>query len=224
MSAALSHEFNQPLTAIRTYAENALAFLERGREDQASGNIARISTLTERMAQLSRHLSSFARKPGEGSRPVRLAAVLEETLGLLDGRLQRAGIVPEVTGLDDDPVVTGGMVRLQQVFMNLIGNAIDALAGRPDPRLRIGAAVGAESVTVTVEDNGPGIAAADLPRVFDPFFTTKEVGKGLGLGLSISYNIVRDFGGTLAAENLAGGGVRFTVTLRRAARAAEAAE
>lgn len=223
MSAALSHEFNQPLTAIRSYAENALAFLERGRHERAAGNIARISTLTQRMAQLSRRLSSFARKPGADAGPVPLAEVLDETLGLLGGRLERAGIAPEVSLPEGGVRVFGGSVRLQHVFMNLIGNAIDALAGRPDPRIAIRVATEGDSVSVEVEDNGPGIAEADLPRIFDPFFTTKEVGKGLGLGLSITYNIVRDFGGAIRAGNCPGRGARFTVTLRRAA-VAEAAE
>jgi len=225
MSAALSHEFNQPLTAVRTYAENALAFLERGGEAQAVQNIARISTLTQRMAQLSRHLSSFARKPEADSRPVSLAEVFDETLGLLQGRLERAGIVPRIAGLGPEVAVVGGTVRLQQVFMNLIGNAIDALAGRDAPELAVTVSVQQDEVAVTVEDNGPGISEADLARIFDPFFTTKPVGKGLGLGLSISYNIVRDFGGTIRAGNRPGGGARFTVTLRRAAApSVEAAE
>jgi two-component system C4-dicarboxylate transport sensor histidine kinase DctB len=225
MSAALSHEFNQPLTAVRTYAENALAFLDRGRREQAVQNISRISTLTERMAQLSRHLTSFARKPGEGMGPIRLNAVFDEVLGLLQGRLERAEIVPQVTGLDSEIEVTGGMVRLQHVFMNLIGNAIDALANRPDPRIAITVRAEDDTATVTVEDNGPGIAETDIENVFDPFFTTKEVGKGLGLGLSITYNIIRDFDGTIRAENRPEGGARFTVTLRRTvATGVEAAE
>jgi two-component system C4-dicarboxylate transport sensor histidine kinase DctB len=225
MSAALSHEFNQPLTAVRSYAENAIAFLERGSHDQAADNISRISTLTQRMAQLSRHLSSFARKPEADSRPVRLAEVFHETLGLLRGRLERAGIDPAIRGLDDAIRVVGGDVRLQHVLMNLIGNAIDALEGRPGAALEIIVAASDATVDITVEDNGHGIAEGDLARIFDPFFTTKGVGKGLGLGLSISYNIVRDFGGSIRAGNRAGGGARFTVTLRRAdASAVEAAE
>jgi len=233
MSAALSHEFNQPLTAMRNYAENAIAFLERGGQEQAARNIARISTLTQRMAQLSRHLSSFARKPEPNSAPVRLADALDEALELLRGRLERAGIEPAISGLDREITVFGGMVRLQHVFMNLIGNAIDALAGRPDGMLAVtvitSGATSGGTVTVTVEDNGPGIAEADLPKIFDPFFTTKEVGKGLGLGLSISYNIIHDFGGSIRAENRSPGndgrGARFIVTLRRAeAEAVEAAE
>jgi two-component system C4-dicarboxylate transport sensor histidine kinase DctB len=104
--------------------------------------------------------------------------------------------------------------------MNLIGNAIDALAERPDGRLTIAVNASGDTVTVAVEDNGPGISEADLPKIFDPFFTTKGVGKGLGLGLSISYNIIRDFGGTILAETRVEGGARFTVTLRQAPEAA----
>jgi two-component system C4-dicarboxylate transport sensor histidine kinase DctB len=225
MSAALSHEFNQPLTAVRAYAENALAFIERGSQEQAASNISRISTLTQRMAQLSRHLSSFARKPTTDSAPVLLTEVFDETLGLLHGRLERAGIAPVVSGLDPGIAVNGGMVRLQHVFMNLIGNAIDALSGRPGPLISILVSVSGDRVIIAVEDNGPGIAEADLPKIFDPFFTTKEVGKGLGLGLSISYNIIRDFGGSIVAANRPEGGARLVVTLCRAnVKAVEAAE
>jgi two-component system C4-dicarboxylate transport sensor histidine kinase DctB len=225
MSAALSHEFNQPLTAVRAYAENALAFIERGSQEQAASNISRISTLTQRMAQLSRHLSSFARKPATDSAPVLLAEVFDETLGLLRGRLERAGIAPVVSGLNHGIAVNGGMVRLQHVFMNLIGNAIDALSGRPAPLISILVSVSGDRVTIAVDDNGPGIAEADLPKIFDPFITTKEVGKGLGLGLSISYNIIRDFGGSIVAANRPEGGARFVVTLCRAnAKVVEAAE
>jgi len=183
------------------------------------------SSGTQRMAQLSRHLTSFARKPGEGAGPIGLAAVFDEVLGLLQGRLERAGIAPRISGLDGETVVVGGMVRLQHVFMNMIANAIDAVAGNTDPSISVTVERHAETVTVAVEDNGPGIAEGDIERVFDPFFTTKAQGKGLGLGLSISFNIVRDFGGTLRAENRPEGGARFVVTLRRAgAPSAEAAE
>jgi two-component system C4-dicarboxylate transport sensor histidine kinase DctB len=224
MSAALSHEFNQPLTAIRTYSENAIAFLEAGAGPKASENLSRVLRLTERMAQLSKHLTRFARRSPETVNPVDLDEALAETLALLQGRLERAEA--EVIRAGDTGLrVLGGQVRLQHVFMNLIGNALDAVPEGTRPRIVVEVAERGDAVTIAVTDNGAGIPAEVLARIFDPFFTTKEVGKGLGLGLSISFNIVKDFGGTMQAENRPEGGARFVVTQRRAAPArSEAAE
>ncbi|WMS40771.1 ATP-binding protein [Acuticoccus sp. MNP-M23] len=212
MSAALSHEFNQPLTAIRTYSENAIAFYEAGAGDKAAENLNRVQRLTERMAQLSRQLTRFARRSKDTVAPVDLDDALKEALDLLDGRIKGAGAVVTVRG-DRNVRVMGGTVRLQHVIMNLVGNAIDAVP--PDRAAEIGIDVrrrGAAAI-LTVEDNGMGISPDNLERIFDPFFTTKEVGKGLGLGLSISYNIIKDFGGHMRAENRSGGGALFELTL-----------
>ncbi|MEL6679554.1 MAG: ATP-binding protein, partial [Pseudomonadota bacterium] len=159
-----------------------------------------------------------------GIQSVSLAAVVEEALSLLSARVERAAVPVTVTGLDGDPHVLAGAIRLQHVLMNLIGNALDACADAPDPRIDVAVHEMPETTEITVSDTGGGIAAEALDQLFDPFFTTKEVGKGLGLGLSISYNIVRDFGGRIAAENLAEGGARFTVSLKRAERPVKAAE
>lgn len=224
MSAALSHEFNQPLTAIRAYAENAIAFVDAGAGAQASDNLSRVLRLTERMAQLSKHLTRFARRSQDTVAPVPLDASLEETLSLLQGRIEKAGASVAVRG-EAGARVLGGQVRLQHVFMNLIGNALDATPPGRDPEITVTVTGLGDLVEVTVEDNGTGIPDDVLPRIFDPFFTTKEVGKGLGLGLSISYNIVKDFGGTLRVENREEGGARFVLRLRAAqAEGREAAE
>jgi len=218
MSAALSHEFNQPLTAIRTYTDNALAFLGIGKRERAEENLRRVLKLTERMAELSRHLIGFARKPRETAQPTRLEDVMEEALALLRGRLERADATLNVTGIAG-LVVMGGQVRLQHVMMNLIGNAMDAAQGVGHvPLIDIMGRVEGGQVVITVSDNGPGIAPEVLEKVFDPFFSTKDVGQGLGLGLSISYNILRDFGGSIRAENYAGG-ARFIVSLPHLAAA-----
>ena len=214
MSAAFSHELNQPLAAIRTYADNAGLFLDRGREAEARENIVQIASLTERMAGLSKHLSSFARKPQVSTRPVSLSAALAETLELLDGRFRAAGVAPKVTGLVDNLWVVGGHIRLQQVIMNLITNALDAMKDQDRPQIQVMVEGEGEAVRLIVEDNGAGLPSDRADQIFDPFFTTKEVGEGLGLGLAISYNIVRDFGGTLAAENREEGGARFILTLK----------
>jgi len=215
MSAALSHEFNQPLGAIRAYTENAQAFYERGRSNRAKENLDRVLRLTERMAQLSKHLTRFARRSGDDVAPVSLDAAVAEALELLAGRIQRSGAEVRVTG-ETDLAVAGGAVRLQHVIMNLVGNAIEAVPEGRIPEIWIALSREGAEVTLAVSDNGTGIPEDVLPRVFDPFFTTKGVGQGLGLGLSISYNIVKDFGGTMRAETQPRGGARFVVTLRAA--------
>ena len=191
-------------------------FLDRGRDAEARDNIGHITALTERMAGLSKHLSSFARKPQGSMRAVSLNTALDETLALLQGRLDKIGVTPEVSATEGTTSVQGGHIRLQQVIMNLISNALDAMKDRPDPRLILTIARNGEAVRLGVEDNGPGLPEEQREQIFDPFFTTKEVGEGLGLGLSITYNIVKDFGGTIAAENRSEGGARFVLTLQAA--------
>ena len=215
MSTALSHEYNQPLAAIRSYADNALRFLDRGLTSEVAGNLTRINGLVERMAELSRTLLSFSRKPGATVGPVPLGTVIDEALLLARPRARAAGIASinvgqGVAGL----YVQGGRIRLGQVFVNLVNNAIDALSGRPGAMVDIDARREGDRVVVTVSDNGPGIPTEELPKVFDPFFTTKGVGEGIGIGLSIVDNIIRDFDGTIMAGNRSEGGACFTINLR----------
>jgi two-component system, NtrC family, C4-dicarboxylate transport sensor histidine kinase DctB len=231
MAAALSHEFNQPLTAVRTYAENAATLIDRARVPDARANILRISSLTERMASIARHLRNFARKPNERLGPVSVAEVVRDTLEIVDWRVKAAGADLRIDLGDPPPVVNAGVVRLQQVLVNLMSNAADAVEGLADRTIDLTARCASGKVTISIRDRGPGISAAVAERIFDPFFTTKGVGKGLGLGLSITYNIVKDFGGTLTTENHPEGGAIFTVTLDEAvmpaagaASAVEAAE
>ena len=217
MSTALSHEYNQPLAAIRSYADNAIRFLERGATSEVSGNLVRINGLVDRMAELSRTLLSFSRKPGATIGPVPLGTIVDEALLLARPRARAAGIASitvgeAVSGLD----VIGGRIRLGQVFVNLVNNAIDALSGQADARIGIDARRQGDRVVVTVIDNGPGIKPELLPKVFEPFFTTKGVGDGIGIGLSIVDNIIRDFGGTIMVTNQAEGGACFTIILQAA--------
>ncbi|MCJ7995409.1 sensor histidine kinase [Rhizobium cremeum] len=224
MSAALSHEFNQPLAAAKTYADSAALLLDRERYDDARGNLARISSLIDRMASISRHLRNFARKPNEKLAPVSVEEVLLDTLEIVSARLAtaRAEVVSDLGS--PPPVVRAGSVRLQQVLVNIISNAADAVEGLDDRRIHINARREGERVVVEVRDHGPGVQPAIAERIFDPFFTTKGVGKGLGLGLSISYNIVKDFGGNLTVSNHPEGGAVFRIELDAAAAQQEAAE
>ncbi|MFQ6161125.1 ATP-binding protein [Sinorhizobium meliloti] len=212
MSAALSHEFNQPLAAAKTYADSAALLIERGRTAEASDNVRRISGLIDRMASISRHLRNFARKPNEKLGPVRLDEVMRDTLEIVAVRLKAADAEMD-TDLGDELAVLAGSVRLQQVLVNVISNAADAVEGLEDRKLSVRAWREGGRVVLTVRDRGAGVAPAVAERIFDPFYTTKGVGRGLGLGLSISYNIIKDFGGSLTVSNHPEGGAVFRIEL-----------
>ncbi|MGB3813564.1 MAG: sensor histidine kinase [Shinella sp.] len=224
MSAALSHEFNQPLAAAKTYADSAAMLIDRGRVPEAQDNVRRISGLIDRMASISRHLRNFARKPNEKLGPVPLPDVIADTLEIIAPRLKAADAQLTVELESDGILVKAGPVRLQQVLVNIISNAADAVEGLPDRRIVLSARRMDSTVVIEVHDHGAGVPAAIAERIFDPFFTTKGVGKGLGLGLSISYNIVKDFGGSLSVANHVEGGAVFRIVLESAETVREAAE
>lgn len=213
MSAALSHEFNQPLAAVKTYADNAAVLINRGRTADATDNLKRISGLTDRMASLGRHLRNFARKPNEKLGPISLDEAVKDTLEIVSARLKAADASLLVDLGNTPPTVWAGSVRLQQVLVNVISNAADAVEGGDNRAIELSARSEGGKVVIRVRDHGPGVAGAIAERIFDPFFTTKGVGKGLGLGLSISYNIVKDFGGSLSVSNHPDGGAVFTIEL-----------
>ncbi|MFN4170647.1 MAG: ATP-binding protein [Pseudorhodobacter sp.] len=216
MSAALSHEFNQPLGAARTYADNALVLMDRGRAEDARGNIARILSLIDRMGSISKHLRSFARSPGQKLKAVSLPEVVEAAVEIAQLRMRAAGADLIVTLPEGLPQVVAGPVRLQQVLVNVLTNAADAVEGSADRRIHLDAQPVPEGLRIRVRDHGPGVPPGLAERIFDPFFSTKGVGKGLGLGLSISYNIVKDFGGNLRVEAAEGGGAVFVIDLAAA--------
>ena len=222
MSAALSHEINQPLAAARNYADSAAILIDRGDAARAKDNIGQIMSLIDRMAAIARHLRNVARKPDAPLQDVALSDAVAEALALVGQRL--AGAKVTVTLPPELPLVRAGPVRLQQVLVNLLSNAADAVEATPVPQIFVAAHVVDSRVLLTVRDSGPGVADAIADRIFDPFFTTKRVGSGLGLGLSISYNIMKDFGGDLRVANAPEGGAVFTVELAISTARAEAAE
>jgi two-component system, NtrC family, C4-dicarboxylate transport sensor histidine kinase DctB len=224
MSAALSHEFNQPLAAAKTYADSAALLIDRGRVPEAQDNVRRISGLIDRMASISRHLRNFARKPNEKLAPIPLPDVIADTLEIVAPRLKAADARLTVQLAEDGLAVMAGSVRLQQVLVNIVSNAADAVESLRDREILLAAAREEGRIVITVRDHGPGVPAAIVERIFDPFFTTKGVGKGLGLGLSISYNIIKDFGGDLSVTNHPDGGAVFRMMLDSADTLHEAAE
>ncbi|WER46299.1 ATP-binding protein [Cupriavidus sp. WKF15] len=225
MAAGITHELNQPLAALRTFSDNTRVLLERGQLGAAEGNLSAIADLTERMGKITGQLKLFAGKARPPRRSVQVRAAIEHVLALLAPRLSAVAV--HVDGLDALPgiAVRADELKLEQVLLNLVGNALDAIASAAPVRGRIDLSVRAEAGTVTIQvhDNGTGIPPEDLPRLFEPFFTTKETGQGLGLGLAITSSIVREFGGQLSAANADGGGAVFTIVLTRAPAEAGAA-
>jgi len=224
MSAALSHEYNQPLAAIKTNAENAIQFIDLGKTDVASGNLVKIGGLADRMAEIARTLKGFTRKSGTDTRPVSLRQVVAEALVLLMPQLKQSGVELVQQIPESDVIVQAGRIRLEQVIVNLVSNALDAVRDVRSPKVVLSIEVMDDTAIVSVTDNGPGIPDDVLPNIFDPFFTTKDVGSGLGLGLSIAYKIVHDFSGTLTACNLDEGGAAFIMKLPIEAAQTAAAE
>ena len=222
MSAGISHELNQPLMAIQSFADNGVQFLDRNDAGRARDNLGRIADMAHRMGRIIKNLRAFARQESAPADRVDVGAVLDSAIELTETRIAAAGVALMVSRAPGPIWVRGGEVRLGQVFVNLITNAVDAMDGTPDPRLQIGVDCG-ETVRVTFEDSGPGI---DMPdKVFEPFYSTKTSGDqgGMGLGLSISYGIVQSFGGDIRGRNTGTGAV-FTVELEALTEAQEAAE
>jgi two-component system C4-dicarboxylate transport sensor histidine kinase DctB len=212
MSAALAHEINQPLTALRMQLASLRLLLDSGRDGEVREGLGHVEGLLERMAALTGHLKTFARKSPAGLRQrLSLVEVLEQALQLLSPRI-RSEQVEVFRQVPAEAMVSGDAIRLEQVLINLLHNALDAMAERPQRRLRILCQLAGDSWQLSVADNGGGIASEHLDQVFEPFFTTKPVGQGLGLGLAVSYGIVRDMGGTLEVSNDEHGAV-FTLTL-----------
>ncbi|WP_300029581.1 ATP-binding protein [uncultured Roseobacter sp.] len=204
MSAGISHELNQPLMAIRSFAENAVLFMERGQAERASENLTRISDMARRMGRIIKNLRAFSKQQTEPVTRVDVVAALETALEMTGPRL-RDMQVEVVFDRPPGPVwAQGGEVRLVQVFVNLVSNALDAMKEIPDRRLEIGITPGT-TLCIALRDFGPGIAEPE--KVFDPFYSTKEVGasEGMGLGLSISYGIIQSFGGDIRVSNSAPG-------------------
>ncbi|MCK0148713.1 ATP-binding protein [Marivita sp. S6314] len=214
MSAGISHELNQPLMAIRSFADNATAFMARGETDRVSQNLSRISDMARRMGRIIKNLRAFARQESEPVTRVDLVAVIQSAVELTETRVQAMDVTLYWEPPDAPVWVRGGEVRLTQVFVNLISNAADAMQDSPVRELRL-ALKNDMQLSVIVKDTGPGITEPE--KIFDPFYSTKTVGSadGMGLGLSISYGLVQSFGGTINGSNAPDGGAVFTVVLER---------
>ncbi|MEM9429611.1 MAG: ATP-binding protein [Pseudomonadota bacterium] len=213
MSAAVSHELNQPLAAMRTYLAGARLLLRRGRSEEALASFHRIDDLIERMGTITRQLKSFARKGTTDDRIVDMRDAVDGSITMMAPQLKGSRI-EVVKILPPEPVpVRADPVRLDQVIVNLLRNAVDAVEDTPDPKIELLLTAG-RHVTLTVRDNGIGIG--DTEALFEPFYTTKKPGEGVGLGLAISAGIASELGGQLTARNAQPRGAAFELQLPRA--------
>lgn len=211
MSAGISHELNQPLMVIQQYAENGSKLLEKGKPETAQSNLTQISAMAARMSRIIKNLRAFARNESEPMGKVDAVQVVETALELTQPYLKRSDVSVTWNKPNTPIFVHAGEVRLGQVLINLVTNAVDAMAQSPERGLHISIETGAR-VAISVADTGPGI---DQPeKIFEPFYTTKQIGssEGMGLGLSISYGLIQSFGGNIIGENTPTG-AKFTVEL-----------
>jgi len=221
MSAAVSHELNQPLAAMKTYLAGARLLLQRRRPDEALSSFQRIDDLIERMGAITRQLKSYARKGGEAFEPVDARLSVSAALAMMEPQLRQRQVKITRTLPRSPVMVMADKIRLEQVIINLLRNALDATKSSTEPQVDILLSQG-EAAILTVRDNGHGIA--NLDSLFEPFYTTKKPGDGVGLGLAISSGIVNDLGGRLTARNAPAGGAVFEVQLPLLVEKAEAAE
>jgi signal transduction histidine kinase len=211
LAAGVAHEVNTPITGISSYAQMLLA--ETAESDPRYELLQKVERQTFRASRIVNSLLDFARDRGAETRPLELPALLAECCELLRERLAQRSARLEWRAPETSFSVLGNDGQLQQVFTNLILNAAEAVAGRPDGYVRVSARVEREHALVTVEDNGRGMSAAVLERIFQPFFSTRVAQGGTGLGLSVTRNIVRQHGGQIHVDSEPGRGARFVVEL-----------
>jgi two-component system C4-dicarboxylate transport sensor histidine kinase DctB len=212
MSASVSHELNQPLAAMKTYLAGARLLLKRKRTEEALASFQRIDDLIDRMGAIARTLKSFARKGGEAFAPIDLRTCLADALTMMEPMLRDSRVLVVRTVPPEPVIIMGDTVRVEQVILNLLRNAVDATKVVNAPQINVIISQG-ETANLTVRDNGPGIS--DIDSLFEPFYTTKAPGQGVGLGLAISSGIVTDHGGRLTAMNAPEGGAVFEAEFPR---------
>jgi len=210
LAAGLAHEINNPLGVIRCYAELLQASQQ---EPQAQADLEIIIRHTDQARRVVRDLLDFARPRPAQSGPSDLAAVAAATVEVLRPRGKSSPTSLLLEAEPGLPLVRAGSDALEHILTNLVMNALDAVAGKPEGRVLVRLAAQEAHALLVVADNGPGIAPEHLDRVFDPFFTTKDVGKGTGLGLAVVYSLVRDLDGSVEVESAPEGGATFRVLL-----------
>ncbi|NRA88345.1 MAG: GHKL domain-containing protein, partial [Rhizobiales bacterium] len=216
LSVGITHEINQPLTAIASHIHTANLRLKNNQLDGVRHSLDKIKFLLNKVAVITRHLKSFARKTDAELLNVEVNRVIEEALELMSGRLKILNCDLKYTSSDHNLMALAEPVRLEQVLVNLLSNAIDAVKGREIQQIELKVYQENLEVFIEVHDTGLGIPKAQLDYIFDPFYSDKEIGEGLGLGLSISYNIVQDFNGQIRVKSELDKGSIFTLVLKLA--------
>ncbi|MDX0520100.1 sensor histidine kinase [Sinorhizobium medicae] len=206
MSTAIVHEVSQPLAALEATLATAGVLLERGGAEKVGGRLLDARALVKRMQRTVKHLKTFARKGASDLEPVDIDLAIRNAMDLAAPKARALGVVPAYDASGPKLVVVAVAVKLEQVLLNLILNALDAVEGRQGATVLIRKAVESGRVKVAVIDNGSGIAPEHRDRIAEPFFTTKLTGEGLGLGLAIATAILREFGGEITFAEAGGGG------------------
>ncbi len=215
MSASITHELNQPLTALRTMSDNAVILFERGRMEEVKNNLKTISQIVARMGSITGKLKVFARKSNTGLTAVSIHTAITNALVLIERRLELDKVTFQLHISNEDVYALCDGNRLEQVLLNLLTNALDSMADCAQRKLTLDVNSDRERVVIRVTDSGPGLSEETRAHLFEPFYTTKPQGQGLGLGLAISEQIVRDFGGSLRADQV-DAGARFVIELNTA--------
>ncbi|MDC0611835.1 ATP-binding protein [Vibrio sp.] len=211
MSSSVSHELNNPLAAIRSYAENGRRFLTKEKYERVDDNLIRISALTERIAQISTQLKSFSQRSNQQRKKCLVLPLILSVKALLQPQLKSHRVNLTLDENTPDIYLYVNPVEFEQVLVNIVTNAIQAVDEKEDKRVHIGVSTHQDECNITVDDSGPGIQADDTDKIFEPFYTTKK--NGLGLGLSISMQIAESMDGTIIACSNENGGARFILTL-----------
>ena len=220
LTTGVAHELNNPLNNIGLFVGNAIDFIEHGTTDavQIIRELRHAIEQVRKATEIISHLRTFGRVAPVSREPIALRQVIERALALMREQLRLREIDVVVDLGSKEPVVLGNPIQLEQVFINLLTNARDAVANSPRKAIRISASVDSEAVELAFADTGHGIPTGLERRIFDPFFTTKDVGKGTGLGLSITYGIIKEHGGTISVVSPPGAGATFVIRLPLASR------
>lgn len=213
MSAGISHEISQPLTAIHTFTDNAVNLLELGRVPEALENLGIISRMADRIESMAAEIKSFSRKSPTEKQAISIVDAINHANMLVESQRRQLDAIIDVRPFSETLQVWADGVRFEQVLVNLLRNSLDAVSDLPEKRVTVTVTRHEPEVYIVVRDTGTGIAAEVLPRLFESFVTTKPSGKGLGLGLAISHMIITELGGKLTARNPDTGGAEFTIVL-----------
>ena len=212
MSAAINHEISQPLLALRTYLNNMRILIERNRVEEAKSNFQRVDDLIQRMEKITTQLKILSGKNLTSTYPLNLLEVIEPTINMITPHLIDKGIKLNYIPPSKEITVIADEIKLQQIIINLLNNAIDAVQNNKHGNISVEFIYDYSSTKIFIIDNGHGIK--DLDNIFEPFYTTKEPGKGVGLGLSISAELASKFGGKLIANNLEKAGSQFILEIK----------